>query len=56
MSRIKEFYNPRRFETASAIMGLHGYKNGIDRVKEVKIRRNQIDNYDFELARRLEEL
>lgn len=53
MSRIDEFYNPRRFESRDIVMGLHNYKNDIKRVKDVKARRKQLENYDFELAERL---
>lgn len=56
MTRSYGMYNPRRFESFDMVMGLHNYKNDIDRVRAVKIRRNQLDNYDFELAERLEKL
>lgn len=57
LSRIYQFYNPRRFETNQLIMGLHGY--GIKDMKPViktKANRGQSANYDFELAQRLYEL
>lgn len=56
MSRIKEFNNPRRFVTSSQVFGLHNYKNDIERVRETKERRNQLELYDFELAERLSAL
>ncbi len=58
LSRIKEFYEPRRFETFDGrICGIHGY--GIDNLKPVirlKANRGQSHLYDFELATRLNEL
>jgi hypothetical protein len=57
MSRIKEFYEPRRFETYNdGIIGLHGYKGNIERAKRLKHIRNQQDLYDFEMAERLNSL
>lgn len=57
LSRIYQFYNPRRFETNDMIMGLNGYGiNDIKSVKLVKAGRGQLDNYDFELAERLNKL
>lgn len=57
MSRIKEFYNPRRFDTyEAAIVGLHGYKTNLEEAKQLKHRRNQQDLYDFEMAERLNSL
>lgn len=56
LSRIWEFYNPRRFETSEALMGLNCYKNDIDRVRRVKQGRGQADLYDWELAEKLGEL
>lgn len=55
LSRIKEFYNPRRFESVNAIVGLNNYKNDIIRVKQTKERRNQ-KGYDWSLVARLEKL
>lgn len=54
LSRIKEFYNPRRFETCETVMGIHGYgiKN-VNYVRALKTARDQLDNYDFELCERL---
>lgn len=57
LSRIYQFYNPRRFETNDMVMGIHGY--GIKDMKPVirtKANRGQSEGYDFELARRLNEL
>lgn len=56
LTRSYGMYNPRRFESYDMVMGMHNYKNDMARVKAVKTRRNQLDNYDFELAERLEEL
>lgn len=57
MSRIKEFYDPRRFDTyEDEIMGLHGYKADLKRVKKIKHIRNQQNLYDFEMAERLNKL
>lgn len=58
MSRLKEFYNPRRMETyTEKIMGIHGYgiKN-IEPVKQLKKARGQYNQYDFELAEELNKL
>lgn len=55
LSRIKEFYNPRRFGSAPALVGLNNYKNDIARVRATKERRNQT-GYDWDLAERLERL
>ena len=54
--RLAEFYGPRRCETHPAIVGLHGYKNDSSRAKETKQRRGQYYDYDFELAKKLDEL
>jgi len=56
LSRSHGMYNPRRFESFDALMGLNNYKNDMKRVAKVKANRGQSDNYDFELAQRLEEL
>lgn len=55
MSRLEEFYKPRRFVSADIVCGIHGYKNDVDRARETKDRRGQTD-FDFELAERLNEL
>lgn len=58
VSRIEELHNPRRMETYdNQIMGVHGY--GIKDIKPViklKANRGQSHLYDFELARKLNEL
>lgn len=56
MFRLAEFHNPRRCVSNMMIMGLHGYKNDLNRVRETKARRMQSDNYDFELAERINAL
>lgn len=57
LSRIKAFYNPRRFESYDLALGIHGY--GIKDLKPIirqKAERGQSDKYDFELAQRMNEL
>lgn len=57
ISRIDEFYNPRRFVSSDLLLGIHGY--GIKDLKPIiiqKANRGQSANYDFELARRMNEL
>lgn len=57
LSRIDEFYNPRRFETYNKIVGIHGF--GIRDIKPVirqKTRRGQKDIHDFELMQKLNEM
>lgn len=56
LTRCYGMYNPRRFESYDIVLGLHNYKNDMERVKSVKQRRGQLSNYDFELAERLEAL
>jgi hypothetical protein len=57
MFRLEQFHNPRVCGTFEKICGIHGYKQTDDkRVYETKARRGQLDNYDFELAERLNEL
>lgn len=57
LSRVKEFYEPRRFATYNlGIMGIHGYKTNLKAAKEMKKKRNQLINYDFEMAERLNAL
>lgn len=52
--RLKEFHEPRMCGTFEKICGIHGYAQAdINRIKETKLRRGQMDNYDFELAERL---
>lgn len=55
--RLEEFHNPRVCGTFEKICGIHGYKqNDWQRIKQVKQERGQMDNYDFELAEKLEAL
>ena len=56
LSRIKEFYEPRRFISSDRIMGVHNYRNNLKRVRGVKANRGQSSSYDWELAERLESL
>lgn len=57
LSRLEEFHNPRRFVTFEKVCGLHGYKQkDIERVKLTKYRRGQAENYDWELAEKIEAL
>lgn len=56
MYRLEEFGNPRRCVTIPGIMGIHGYRNDIERARANKIRRGQTKDYDFALAERLNEL
>ncbi len=54
MFRLPEFHNPRRCVSSDLVVGLHGYgQTDIRRVKDLKAARNQMHNYDFELAERL---
>ncbi len=56
LSRLPEFHNPRVFGTFEKVCGIHGYgqfSHDVIRAKATKIRRNQYENYDFELAERL---
>lgn len=56
MYRIKPFHDPRRCVTNETVMGLNGWgQDDIERIKETKRRRMQYDNYDFELAERLDD-
>lgn len=59
MSRLEAFYNPRRFESIPACVGIHGFGQSIqdiDRVIAQKKRRNYFHTYDFELASKIERL
>lgn len=57
MYRLPAFHDPRRCGTVDLICGIHGYKqNDVERVIEVKANRNYFDDFDFELAMRLDEL
>lgn len=57
LSRIPEFYKPRRFESVEDCVGIHGYAaDDIDRVIAQKKKRGYFQDYDFELAERLDQL
>lgn len=57
MFRLPEFHHPRRCVSSDVVCGIHGWgQNDLKRVKEVKTRRNQLDNYDFELVERMNAL
>lgn len=59
LSRIPEFYNPRRFDSCQAVVGLHGYALGehFERVRYQKHKRKKYyHEFDFELMAKLEEL
>lgn len=57
ISRIKDFYNPRRFASVQTIVGIHGYKaSDVERIRQTKVRRGQDQYYDWELAERLDSL
>lgn len=57
MTRLPEFYDPRRFESHPVITGIHGFAaRDVERVKQLKQARNQYDHYDWELAEKLLEL
>ncbi len=58
LSRIEAFYNPRRFESSQAIIGLHGFALGehTERVLYQKKKRNHFATFDFEMAAKLEGL
>lgn len=53
MYRLGVFHEPRRCESHPIVMGLQNYKNDMERIKATKVRRNQLENYDFELAEKL---
>lgn len=57
LCRIEALHNPRMFATFDEICGLNGFhQNDYRRVKKVKRSRDQYDNYDWELAERLDAL
>lgn len=57
MYRLEEFHNPRRCHGSDIICGIHGYgQNDMERVKNLKEKRGQMSNYDFELAEKLNEI
>lgn len=54
LSRIEEFYDPRRFSSTTIVMGLQSFGvQDIERVIRTKTERNQLANYDFELAEKV---
>lgn len=55
--RLREFHQPRVCGTFEKVCGLNGYgQDDVERVKQVKLRRMQYDNYDFELSERISQL
>lgn len=57
MTRLEEFYNPRRFESHPIITGIHGFAaTDVERIKDLKRARNQYETYDWELAQRMLEV
>lgn len=55
LTRLPEFYSPRRHETANLICGLHGYKqDDYERVKRQKERRR--NDIDWELFEKVQSL
>lgn len=57
LSRVPEFYNPRRFDTWDTVAGIHGFAaKDIERIKHLKQLRGQYETYDWQLAERLMEL
>jgi len=55
MYRIKPFHDPRRCVTNETVMGLNGWgQEDIERIKKTKQRREQYNDYDWELAERLD--
>lgn len=54
MYRLPEFHDPRRCVASDIVCGLHGWnQNDLERVKEVKRRRGQYENYDWDLVERM---
>lgn len=57
LSRIPEFYKPRRFESVEDCVGIHGYAaTDMDRVIAQKKKRGYFQDYDFELSEKLNQL
>ncbi len=56
LSRLESLHNPRRFESHPVVMGLQNYNNDMDRVRNTKTRRDQLDLYDFDLAKAIYEV
>lgn len=56
MFRLPEFHNPRRCISQEKLMGIHGFgQKDIKRVKRTKEQRGQSDQYDWELAERMQQ-
>lgn len=56
MWNLPEFNNPRRCSSANIMVGIHGFgQRDIDRVEKVKRGRKYFDDYDFDLARKMQE-
>lgn len=58
LTRIPAMYNPRRFDSLEDVcVGLHGFAAAdVDRVISQKKKRDYFNDYDFELAAKLEDL
>lgn len=55
MFRLPDFHNPRRCISEYTIMGLHGFaQKDLTRVRATKLARDQMDDYDWQMAERLE--
>lgn len=55
--RLSAFHNPRMCGTYEKVCGLNGYKQSdVQRVKDTKSRRGQMDDYDFELSEKVSAL
>ena len=58
LTRIPEFFDPRRFEAIDIFVGVHGYKQSqddIDRVIEQKKTRKQFQKWDHDFINKLKE-
>lgn len=54
MTRIPEFYEPRRFVSSDLVCGIHGFmQSDYDRIYKIKSYRGQLENYDFEWVKRV---
>lgn len=56
LTRIPEFYNPRRFAATDYFLGIHGYKQhegDIARVMNMKAQRDQLKEWDLEMIEKL---
>lgn len=57
LARLDEFHSPRRFKSVNMICGIHGFKQSdVQRVKDTKMRRGQFEDYDWDLAEKLDAL